>query len=119
MKRYYRNLGGLHICNDEDGKDRFIKNGQIFEEEDSIIAKIQPPGSPIKFQLVDTQGDVKPEVVAPPSGPSQQDEENRAVFEEMTIEELKAYAVANNINLGEARLKKDIVTTIVEAIREE
>lgn len=119
MLRTYRNIGGIHVCNDSEGKEQQIKTGQIFKEDDAIIAKVQPPGSPVKFELVDLGGAPVPPVVAAPVVPSTQDDDNRTVFEDMTVDELKAYATNNAIQLGEARLKKDIINVILAAIREE
>lgn len=42
-------------------------------------------------------------------------EEKAADFDEMTVAELKAYAAANNIDLGEATKKADILAAIKNA----
>lgn len=118
MKRTYRNIGGLHICSDAEGNDRYIKTGQIFEEDDAIIAKVQPAGSPIKFELVDLAGVPTPPKVEAPVTSTPEDDENRILFEDMTVEELKTYAANNSIPLGEARLKKDLINAILTAVRE-
>lgn len=116
--RTYKNNGGLHICSDGNGGDRIIKPGQVFQEQDTVIAKLQPPGTPIKFELVDLQGEAVPQVVSPPTPASESEDDNRPVMEGMTIEELRQYATNNEINLGDAKLKKDIVNIILAALRE-
>ena len=52
--------------------------------------------------------------VKPPSEGQNGDEEptNDIDFEEMTVSELKAYAVAHHIDLGEATKKADIIAVI-------
>jgi hypothetical protein len=119
MRRTYRNNGGLHVCNDAQGNERQIKTGQIFEEDDAIIAKVQPPGSPVKFELVDLAGTPTPVKVEVPVANTPEDEDNRVLFEDMTVDELKEYAHKNTIPLGEARLKKDIINVILAAVQEE
>lgn len=46
---------------------------------------------------------------------AQEQVQEQVNFEEMTVAELKAYAAANNIDLGEATKKADILAAIKNA----
>ncbi len=134
MLRKYRNLGGAHYMRNRDGEKVIVRTGEVFVEDDIVINRLQPPGSPIKFQQIGSidpnpvEEEEEPVAVGNPAQPlpteqksqtSQNDQnDQRATLEAMTFEELKAYATNNLIDVSAARSKRAAIDTIMQALQE-
>ncbi|TXH08688.1 MAG: hypothetical protein E6R03_17825 [Hyphomicrobiaceae bacterium] len=116
-----------------DGEKVIVRTGEVFVEDDIVINRLQPPGSPIKFQQIGSvepqpEEEEEPVAVGNPAQPlpteqktqATQDDQNdqRATLEAMTFEEVKAYALNNLIDISAARSKKSAIDTIMQALQE-
>lgn len=133
MLRKYRNLGGTHYMRDAEGNKIAVQTGQVFVQDDVVINRLQPPGSPIKFQLLGAavqreEEEEEPVAVGGPAQPlpseqaaqTRQTEQNdqRAALEAMTFEEVKAFAANNMIDVSAARSKKAAIDILMQALQE-
>lgn len=101
----FRVVVPLVIARAESGRDVYLYQGAPVPDglADGQVERLAREG----FILAD------PEPVEP--SPDQDPEPNPKRVEDMTVEELKAYAEAHSIDLGEATRKADILATIQAA----
>jgi hypothetical protein len=118
----YRLLSGKHIgvgppgckcekCSDEDTRNWHVyRPGDIIDTKINLLALNQPPRS-MKFEMVDEKGKIvhSESAVAHPQTPIPA---RRDGLEAMTVNELKLLAAEEEIDLGEATRKEEIIAVI-------
>lgn len=120
MARRYRLLAGQHIQTDTDGKERKHVQGEVFESEQDLLHH-NAMGMRPKFEQVDR---------LTPIGFAQAPQQSSSVatanltdkefdtLKVMSVDELKKWSKEEEINLGTAKTKEEILKTIKEQVAE-
>lgn len=119
----YRLLSGGHIENDMTGKERRYSQGEVFESNDKNLLRFNAPGMAPKFEQVNkqtpigrpNQGDSipAPTAIVTTNAISIKDLDT---LQSMNVKELTAWAAEEEINLGAAKSKDEILKAIKEQI---
>lgn len=105
----YRLLRGVHSegTNEDDSPKIYRPDDEFFSKND--LMKHNRPGQPPRFALVSGKS---PDGPSPQEEAGDQKEEGRKSLEEMTVPELLKLAKDNEVDLGDARKKDEIIAAL-------